>query len=104
VVVRGALGAAVRRIKIERLRLSYAIWEIGILVATVPLHDYGFLHSAVDLVRLIEDQECFGTTFTRCFEQVEGSENVALEVFARISHRSSHGHLAGAVQDHVETI
>jgi hypothetical protein len=104
VLVGGALGAAVRRVEIERLRLSYAIWEIGILVATVPLHDHGFFHSAIDLVRRSEDQECFGATFTHRFEQVEGSEDVALEVLARISHRGSHGYLAGAVKDHVETI
>ena len=101
VLVSGALRAAVGRLEIQSHRFVQAI---GVVRGDIARHRLAQAHAgkfAVHFVARRIDHGSLGTTTADVFQQIDRAEHVALEIPARILHRSGHRDLAGEVENRV---
>ncbi len=101
VLVGGTFGAAVGRVELDGGRLVDAVLVGARLPAGGGLDEVEVLEVAVDLVGGGVDDGRVRRVLADGFEDVDGAEDVDLEVAARRLHAGGHGDLAGEVEDDV---
>src|SRR5207253_4501834 len=84
VLIAGALGAAVRRMRIESAVLPDAAAETREGVASGTLDDAQIRQPSVNLVRRAVDDHGLGSGLPRRLEHIERSERVHLEIVTRV--------------------
>ena len=101
ILVARALGAAVGRMKVQRLAFGHAKGQVGVAVAGFLFHDFDVFHAAVHLVGGgVNHHWAFGG-LADCLQHVEGAQSVDFKVGAGVFNRGSDGNLCGKVDDHV---
>jgi len=88
-------------VKVERLGLGHATWQVAIAPAGGVFDDHNVFHAAIDLVGRRVEHDRVAATGASGLEDVEGPECIDVEVFARVGHRRSDRHLTGEVDNRV---